>query len=175
VEGLRALLKGARAASGGMASRINDRCRTATWPPMLRALRSVGLDHYWADGQPLPRSCRAMIVARLMAPVSKLATAKALDRPPPPPVSQCARLGAVDEDELYTALELVASQPAGRSRRARTTPPRRARWYLRRHVELSRRALLPLAQRGYIVIASAGKLQIVYGLLVAPRRAAPSP
>jgi hypothetical protein len=54
-----------------------------------------------------------MIVARLIAPLSKLATAKALD-----PITAASSpggvldLGPVDEDELYTALDwLLERQP----------------------------------------------------------------
>ena len=56
----------------------------------------------------------ALIVSRILAPTSKLATAKALD--PPTAASSLGAmlgLGPVDEDELYAALDwLLARQPA---------------------------------------------------------------
>jgi transposase len=110
-----------------------------------------------------------MIVNRIVAPTSKLATAKALD-----PATASSSLGVelglgeVDEDELYTALD----------------------WLYERQVEvekaLAKRHLAggtlvlydvsssyvegrrcPLAKRGYNRDGKKGKAQIVYGLLCA--------
>ena len=89
-----------------------------------------------------------MIVSRIIAPASKLATAKALD-----PATAASSLGVelalgdVGEDELYAALDWLA-RTAGRDRgRARQAPSQG--WdagALRRVVELRRRPLLPAGQ-----------------------------
>ena len=78
---------------------------------VLGTLRTIGLDRLLG---PAGNRCRdltlAMIVARLIAPASKLATAKALD--PATAVHSLGAvlgLGAVDEDELYTALDWITS------------------------------------------------------------------
>src|SRR5512147_599039 len=97
IEGLRALLKGG-----------------SVLPPGSDAL-TIRLDRLLG---PEGNRCRdlvlAMVVARLLAPASKLATARALD-----PATAAHSLGAVlglgtvDEDELYTALDWLAErQPA---------------------------------------------------------------
>src|SRR6266487_5834866 len=112
----------------------------------------------------------AMIVARLIAPVSKLATAKALD-----PATAASSLGAVlglgevDEDELYVALDwLLERQPQVEAALAR------------RHLKNGTLVLYDvsssylegrcceLARLGYNRDGKRGKLQIVYGLLCAP-------
>jgi transposase len=123
---------------------------------------------------PTGNRCRdlvvAMIVARLIAPVSKLATAKALDAATAASsLGSVLGLGAVDEDELYTALDwLLERQPQIEAALAR------------RHLSSGTLVLYdvtssylegrccPLAQRGYNRDRKRGKLQIVYGLLCAP-------
>jgi len=72
---------------------------------VLGTLRKIGLDRLSGPVGSAPNRCCdlvvAMIVARLTVPVSKLATAKALD-----PVTAASglgvvlNLGALDEDEL---------------------------------------------------------------------------
>ena len=78
----------------------------------LGTLRAIGLDRVLG---PAGNRCRdlviAMIVARLIAPASKLATARMLD-----PASAAASLGDVlglgdvDEDELYGALDWLGER-----------------------------------------------------------------
>ena len=111
----------------------------------------------------------AMIVARLIAPASKLATAKALD-----PATAASSLGGVlglgevDEDELYTALDwLLERQPQIEAALAK------------RHLKNGTLVLYDvsssylegrcceLAKLGYNRDGKKGKLQIVYGLLCA--------
>jgi Transposase DDE domain len=83
----------------------------------LGSLRRLGLDRVLAGGrrQP-PRTvalCVAMIVARLIDPASKLATARQLDETTASSsLGAALALGAVDEQELYGALDwLLAEQP----------------------------------------------------------------
>jgi len=172
VEGLRALLKGGTVLpSGGDGITIKRSLPHGHVAAVLGALRSIGLDQLLG---PTGNRCRdlvvAMIVARLIAPVSKLATAKALD--PATAASSLGSvlgLGAVDEDELYTALDwLLERQPQIEAALAR------------RHLSNGTLVLYdvtssylegrccPLAQRGYNRDRKRGKLQIVYGLLCAP-------
>ena len=79
----------------------------------LGALRDISLDRLLG---PVGNRCRdlviAMIVARLIAPASKLATARLLD-----PLTaafslgEALGLGSVDEDELYVALDWLGERP----------------------------------------------------------------
>jgi transposase len=172
VEGLRALLKGGSVTPSGEGGiTIKRSLPHGHVAAVLGTLRSIGLDKLLG---PPGNRCRdlviAMIVARLIAPVSKLATAKALD--PDTAASSLGSvlgLGPVDEDELYIALDwLLERQPQIEAALAR------------RHLSSGTLVLYdvtssyleghccPLAQRGYNRDGKRGKLQIVYGLLCAP-------
>jgi hypothetical protein len=147
VEGLRALLKGGAVLPPGQeAITIKRSLPHGHVAAVLGTLRKIGLDRLLG---PAGNRCRdlviAMIVARLIAPVSKLATAKALD-----PATAASSLGAVldlgevDEDELYTALDwLLERQPQIESRAGQTPSQERHAGALRRLLELFRGALLP--------------------------------
>lgn len=172
IEGLRALLKGGTVLPPGQeAITIARSLPHGHVAAVLGTLRSIDLDRLLG---PAGNRCRdlviAMIVARLIAPVSKLATAKALD-----PATAASSLGAVlglgevDEDELYTALDwLLERQPQIEAALAK------------RHLKNGTLVLYdvsssyfegrccPLAQLGYNRDGKSGKLQIVYGLLCAP-------
>jgi transposase len=172
VEGLRALLKGGAVLPPGQeAITIKRSLPHGHVAAVFGTLRRIGLDRLLG---PVGNRCRdvviAMIVARLIAPVSKLATAKALD-----PATAASSLGAVldlgevDEDELYTALDwLLERQPQIEAALAK------------RHLKSGTLVLYdvsssyfegrccPLAQLGYNRDGKRGKLQIVYGLLCAP-------
>ena len=111
-----------------------------------------------------------MIVSRIVAPTSKLATSKGLN--PITATSSLGRvlgLGDVAHDELYQALDwLLARQPAIETALAA------------RHLKGGTLVLYdvsssyvegrccPLAKRGHNRDGKKGKLQIVYGLLCAP-------
>jgi len=172
VEGLRALLKGGTVLPPGQeAITIRRSLPHGHVAAVLGTLRRIGLDRLLG---PAGNRCRdlvvAMIVARLIAPVSKLATAKALD--PATAASSLGAvlgLGAVDEDELYTALDwLLERQPQIETALAK------------RHLKNGTLVLYdvsssyfegrccPLGQLGYNRDGKHGKLQIVYGLLCAP-------
>ena len=71
----------------------------------LGMLRKLGLDRILSQGGRQPRRevvlCIAMIVARLIDPASKLATARGLnDETATCSLGQALKLGAVDEQEL---------------------------------------------------------------------------
>jgi hypothetical protein len=118
VEGFRALLKGGTALPPGQDAIVIKRSLPhGHVAAVLGMLRKIGLDRLLGPVGNAPNRCRdlvvAMIVARLIAPLSKLATAKALD-----PITAASSLGEVlglgpvDEDELYTALDwLLERQP----------------------------------------------------------------
>ena len=171
VEGLRALLKGGTALPPGQEAIIIKRSLPhGHVAAVLGTLRRIGLDRLLG---PAGNRCRdlvlAMIVGRLIAPVSKLATAKALDPATAgSSLGTALGLGAVDEDELYAALDwLLERQPQIEAALAR------------RHLKQGTLVLYDvsssyleghcceLAQLGYNRDGKRGKLQIVYGLLCA--------
>src|SRR6202166_1554626 len=159
VEGLRTLLKGGKVAPADQESII--------------VRRALPHGHVAAVlGTPRNR-CRdlviAMIVARLIAPASKLATARMLD---PLTVSsslgEVLGLGPVDEDELYVALDWLGERQEAIEKAL-----------ARKHLHDGTLVLYDvsssyvegrcceLARLGYNRDGKKGKLQIVYGLLCA--------
>jgi hypothetical protein len=171
VEGLRALLKGGTVIPAGQeALTITRSLPHGHVAAVLGTVGKVGLERLLG---PEGNRCRdlaiALIVGRIIAPSSKLATAKGLD--PATAASSLGEvlgLGSVDEDELYTALDwLLARQPAVETALAK------------RHLKGGTLVLYDvsssylegrccaLARRGYNRDGKKGKLQIVYGLLCA--------
>ncbi len=137
----------------------------------LGTARRIGLDRILGpDGNRCRDLVLALLVSRILDPVSKLAAARALS--PATAASSLGTvlgLGAVDEDELYTALDwLVVRQPAIETALAK------------RHLTNGTLVLYdvssssmegrccPLAKRGYSRDGRKGTLQITYGLLCAP-------
>jgi hypothetical protein len=137
----------------------------------LGTLRKLGLDRILSQGGRQPRRevalCIAMIVARLIDPASKLATARGLDEETATcSLGQVLDLGMVDEQELYEALDWLVGQQE-----------RIERTLARRHLEHGTLVLYdvtstyfegrtcPLAKRGYGRDGKRNKLQIVFGLM----------
>jgi len=170
VEGFRTLLKGGVAVAA-------DRIRIRRALPhghavaVLGTLRAIGLDRLLgkpADKRLAPLAM-ALIAARLIAPASKLATARELAvATAGSSLGRLLRLGAVDEVELYRALDwLGARQSAIETALAR------------RHLKDGALVLYDvssswlegrcceLARFGHSRDGKKGKLQIVYGLLCA--------
>jgi hypothetical protein len=137
----------------------------------LGMLRKVGLDGVLSQGGRQPARevalCIAMMVARLIDPSSKLATARLLDDE----TANCSlgavlELGAVDERTLYDALDWLIEQQE-----------RIEKALARRHLKNGTLVLYdvtstyvegrtcPLAKFGYNRDGKSGKLQIVFGLL----------
>jgi hypothetical protein len=171
VEGLRALLKGGTVIPAGQeALTVTRSLPHGHVAAVLGTLRQIGLDRLLG---PQGHRCRdlvvALIVSRILAPTSKLATAKALD--PATAASSLGTvlgLGLVDEEELYTALDwLLARQPALETALAR----RHLRGGTLVLYDVSSSYLegrcCALARLGYNRDGKQGKLQIVYGLLCA--------
>jgi len=171
VEGLRTLLKGGRVVAPETDAVVIRRSLPhGHVAAVLGTARRIGLDRLVAAKASRRRDLVvAMICARLIAPMSKLATAKALD--PETTTSSLGSvlgLGPVDEDELYAALdELVDRQPAIETALAE------------RHLSDHTLVLYdvtssyvegrccPLAGFGYNRDGKKGKMQIVYGLVCA--------
>ena len=137
----------------------------------LATLRKLGLDRVLSQGGGQPARevslSIAMIVARLLDPASKLATARLLDGA----TASCSlgavlELAAVDEQELYDALDWLTGQQE-----------RIEKALARRHLKNGTLVLYdvtstyfegrtcPLAKFGYNRDGKSGKLQIVFGLL----------
>ena len=175
VEGLRGVLRGGVVVAAGQeALTVQRSLPHGHVAAVLGLARAIGLDRLLG-----PKNSRepnrprdlvlAMIVSRIIAPASKLATAKALD-----PATAASSLGVelglgdVDEAELYAALDwLRERQSAIEASLAK------------RHLKGGTLVLYdvsssyvegrccPLAKRGYNRDGKKGKAQIVYGLLCA--------
>ena len=171
VEGLRTLLKGGKVAPADQESIIVRRALPhGHVAAVLGTLRNIGLDRML--GPPRNR-CRdlviAMIVVRLIAPASKLATARMLDPlTASSSLGEVIGLGSVDEDELYVALDWLGERQEAIEKAL-----------ARKHLHDGTLVLYDvsssyvegrcceLARLGYNRDGKKGKLQIVYGLLCA--------
>ncbi|MBO0758026.1 MAG: IS1634 family transposase, partial [Bradyrhizobiaceae bacterium] len=136
----------------------------------LGRLRELGIDRLLSQGGRQPKRevalCVAMIVARLIEPGSKLATGRLLNQETATcSLGQVLKLGAVDEQELYAALDWLIGQQE-----------RIEKALARRHLKNGTLVLYdvsstyfegrtcPLAQYGHARDRK-GKLQIIFGLL----------
>jgi transposase len=172
VEGLRGVLKG-----GTVIPAEHDAFVVTRSLPhghvaaALGTARKIGLDRVLGpDGNRCRDLVLAMLIGRILDPVSKLGAARTLS--PDTAASSLGEalgLGMVDEDELYAALDwLLERQPAIETA------------FARRHLQNGTLVLYdvsssymegsccPLAKRGYSRDGRKGTLQIVYGLLCAP-------
>jgi hypothetical protein len=174
LEGFKALLKGGTVIAAPVSPEVFAIRRALPHghvAAILGTLRRIGLDRILGpDGNRCRDLVVAMVAARLTDPTSKLATAKALS--PDTAASSLGAvmgLGAVDEDELYTALDWLCERQAAVEAAL-----------ARRHLHGGTLVLYDvsssyvegrcceLARRGYNRDRKRGKLQIVYGLLCAP-------
>jgi len=172
VEALRCVLRGdAVAPAGREALSMQRSLPHGHVAAALGTLRKLGLDRLLSQGGRQPKLevalCIAMIVARLIEPASKLATARVLDEETATcSLGQVLGLAAVDEQQLYGALDwLVAQQP------------RIEKAFARRQLNNGTLVLYDvsstyfegrtceLAQFGHNRDGKKGKLQIVFGLL----------
>ena len=169
VEGLRQVLKG-----GTVISNLEDTFDIVRTLPhghvaaVLGTLRKLGLDRVIDSKQSLMRDrVLAMIVARIILPNSKLATASSLSR-----ATATSTLGEIlipdglDEDDLYAAMDWLLERQDRIERRL-------AKWHLNEgcmvlydltSVWLEGRHCPP-ARRGHSRDGKKGKLQIEFGLL----------
>ena len=172
IEGLRGVLKG-----GTVIPPEHDACTVTRSLPhghvaaALGTARKIGLDRILGpDGNRCRDLILALLVGRILDPVSKLAAARTLSpATASSSLGEALGLGEVDDDELYAALDwLHERQPAIESALAK------------RHLRNGTLVLYdvsssyvqgrccPLAKRGYSRDGRKGTLQIVYGLLCAP-------
>ena len=170
VEALRLVLKGETAILSRDGLRIERSLPHGHVAAVLGMARKLRLDKL------LPRSpgrlaklALAMIVARVIEPAAKLATARQLsDETAAHSLGAALELGAVDEDELYAALDLLSE-----------AQPKIERVLAKRHLRDGCLVLYDLTSSylegrccelgrfGYSRDGKRDKLQIVFGLLCA--------
>jgi hypothetical protein len=171
VEALRQILRGRL---GPPAPRAGARLEIVrSWPhghvaALLGSVRRLDLERLLA---PTPSPARALVVAmlvqRLIAPGSKLATARSLaEATRTSTLSAVLRLPVVDEDDLYAALDWLLSRQGAIEQAL-----------ARRHLQAGQLVLYdvtstyfegrrcPLAKRGHSRDGKRDKLQIVFGVL----------
>jgi hypothetical protein len=169
IEGLRVLLKGGHAVPGEGLT-IHRSLPHGHVAAVLGTVRRIGLDALLGRPQPRLRDLvLALLVSRIVHPASKLATARDLDAATASTsLGRVLGLGAVDEAELYAALDWLGE---------RQTAIEAA--LAKRHLKNGTLVLYDvsssylegrcceLASFGYNRDGKRGKLQIVYGLLCA--------
>jgi transposase len=171
VEGLRGVLKGGTVIPAEQdAFTVTRSLPHGHVAAALGTARKIGLDRILG---PDANRCRdlvlALLIGRILDPVSKLAAARTLlPATASSSLGEVLGLGEVDDDELYAALDwLLARQAAIETALAK------------RHLQNGTLVLYdvsssymegrccPLAKRGYSRDGKRGSLQIVYGLLCA--------
>jgi hypothetical protein len=171
VEGLRGVLKGGTVIPAERdAFTITRSLPHGHVAAALGTTRKIGLDRLLGpDGNRCRDLILALLIGRILDPVSKLAAARMLSpATAASSLGEALGLGEVDEDELYAALDWLGErQPAIETALAR------------RHLRNGTLVLYdvsasylegrccPLARRGYSRDGKKGSLQIVYGLLCA--------
>ena len=171
VEALRRVLKGeTHFATPYEQMRIERSLPHGHVAAVLGTARKLGLDRLLPRGSGrLANLAIAMIVARVIEPAAKLATARQLSEPTVVhSLGAMLDLGEVDEDELYAALDLLGQ-----------TQPKIEAALAKRHLKDGCLVLYDLtssylegqccelAQHGYSRDGQPGKKQIVFGLLCA--------
>jgi transposase len=172
VEGLRGVLKGGTVIPAEQdAFTITRSLPHGHVAAALGTARKIGLDRILGpDGNRCRDLVLALLIGRILDPVSKLAAARTLSpATASSSLGEALGLGEVGDDELYAALDwLLARQAAIETALAR------------RHLQNGTLVLYdvsssymegrccPLAKRGYSRDGKKGTLQIVYGLLCAP-------
>jgi transposase len=171
VEGLRILLKGGKALPPG----ANPFAIVRSLPhghvaAILGAIRDIGLDGLLGPDGNRPRDLMlSMIVNRIIAPGSKLATARMIDGPTAcTSVGRVLGLGGVAAPELYAALDwLEARQVEVEKSLARKHLKGGALVLYDVSSSYLEGRCCELASLGYNRDKKKGKLQIVYGLMCA--------
>ncbi len=170
IEALRRVLKGETALVSADALRIERSLPHGHVAAVLGMAKKLGL-HKLLRGFPsrLAKLALVMIVARVIEPAAKLATARQLSEATAAhSLGAMLELGTVDEDELYAALDLLGeAQPKIETALAKrhlrdgclVLYDLTSSYLEGRHCELG--------QLGYSRDGQPGKLQIVFGLLCA--------
>jgi transposase len=170
IAALRRVLKDEAVAAGDQALTLQRSLPHGHVAAALGSWRKLGLDRVLSGGRQPTRQvalCTAMLVARLIDPASKLATARQLnDVTATSSLGLVLGLGPVDEQELYGALDWLLEQQ-----------PRLEQALARRHLKDGTLVLYDvtstyfegrtceLARFGYSRDGRPDKLQIVFGLL----------
>jgi hypothetical protein len=171
IEILRRVLKGEKLVSAEESVRVERSMPHGHVAAVLGTLRRLGLDQVLGTKRSPERDrVLAMVVARVLAPDSKLATACGLGEESAfSALSDALGLEEVSADSLYRALDwLVERQPAIEARLAAK--------HLREGTlllyDVSSSYLegrhCPLAAHGYSRDGKPGKMQLVFGLLTTP-------
>jgi hypothetical protein len=170
IDALRRILKGEELVSPAAQLQIERSLPHGHVAAVLGMARKLGLHHLVPDkpGR-LARLALALIVARVIEPAAKLATARQLSEATAAhSLGELLDLGAVDEDELYEALDLLG-----------TAQPGIEATLAKRHLHDGSLVLYDLtssylegrhcklARHGYSRDSRSDKLQIVFGLLCA--------
>ena len=170
IEALRRVLKGETAIVSADALRIERSLPHGHVAAVLGMAKKLGL-HKLLQGFPsrLTKLALAMIVARVIEPAAKLATARQLSEATAAhSLGAVLELGAVNEDELYVALDLLGE-----------TQPKIEAALAKRHLRDGCLVLYDLTSSylegqhcelgrfGYSRDGKRDKLQIVFGLLCA--------
>ena len=114
VEALRRVLRGETVIAAAEHVEIERSLPHGHVAAVLGTLRAIGLDRLLPRRpERLARLALALIVARVVEPAAKLATARQLSGATAAPLGAVLGVGEVDEDELYRALDVLgAAQPA---------------------------------------------------------------
>src|SRR5271166_5232395 len=172
IEGLRGVLKGGTVIPAEQdAFTVTRSLPHGHVAAALGTARKIGLDRILGpDGNRCRDLVLALLIGRILDPVSKLAAARTLSpAKAASSLGEALGLGEIADDELYAALDwLLARQAAIETALAK------------RHLQNGTLVLYdvsssymegsccPLAKRGYSRDGKKGTLQIVYGLLCAP-------
>ena len=173
VEGLRVLLKGGTAVADLTTTFDIVRSRPhGHVVAVLGTLRKLRLDRTLAAA-PSPERERAiaLIVARILAPGSKLATARGLAADTArDSLAEMLDIENVNEDELYAAMDWLLETPGRHRATPGQTPLERRRpGALRPDLHLPRRALLSAGQARLLARWQAGEAANRVRLAVQPR------
>jgi transposase len=172
IEGLRGVLKG-----GTVIPPEHDAFTVTRSLPhghvaaALGTARKIGLDRILGpDGNRCRDLILALLVGRILDPVSKLAAARMLSpATASSSLGEVLGLGVVDDDELYGALDwLLARQAAIETALAKRHLTNGTLVLYDVSSSYMQGRCCPLAKRGYSRDGKKGTLQIVYGLLCAP-------
>src|SRR6195952_2025393 len=172
VEGLRGVLKGGTVIPAGQdAFTVIRSLPHGHVAAALGTARKIGLDRILGpDGNRCRDLVLALLIGRILDPVSKLAAARTLSpATASSSLGEALGLGEVDDDELYVALDwLLERQAAIEAALARRHLQNGALVLYDVSSSYMEGRCCPLAKRGYSRDGKKGTLQIVYGLLCAP-------
>jgi transposase len=172
IEGLRGVLKGGTVIPTGQdAFTVTRSLPHGHVAAALGMARKIGLDRLLGpDGDRCRDLILALLIGRILDPVSKLAAARMLSpATASSSLGEALGLGAVDDAELYTALDWLLERQAAIETALAGRHLRNGTLVLydvsSSYMEGS---CCSLAKRGYSRDGKKGTLQIVYGLLCAP-------